>query len=66
MPLSIHLTNAVMSHTCPNCCFNLQRTGGWFRALRQQYVCQACKKPVTFGYSEKLKLFDDHAQLKPA
>jgi hypothetical protein len=65
MPPSNHLRNAVMSHTCPNCAFTLQRTGDWFRALPQQYVCPACEKSVAFGYSEKLKIFGIAEALAP-
>ena len=55
-PLAADLNNVPMSHSCPYCGHELQRTGGWFKTVGS-YLCEACKRPVRLTHDDKVKLF---------
>jgi transposase-like protein len=64
MPLDQRLRDAILTYPCPHCGHKTERTGKWF-SRQHKFRCPSCDKVVPMGYSEKLKLFDEHAKRKP-
>src|SRR5688572_12101099 len=62
MPLSVTMRNVILTLACPHCGHSLVKTGAWCMVV-SRYTCECCRKLVSFGYREKLALFQANAQL---
>ena len=56
------LADAAITVTCPSCGHALEKKGSWVRAVGG-YTCRNCNAWRQLSYSEKNKLFADHARL---
>jgi transposase-like protein len=63
MPLSLSLHSVSMTFECPFCTCTLVKSGGWFQTIGR-FKCNGCQREVRLTYSDKVALFDKHAQLK--
>ena len=61
MPLDRELMFEPMRYACPRCGVVHEGNGSWFTAL-QRFRCAACSGVSRFGYSDKLKLFEETAR----
>ena len=62
MPLMSQLFDVPLTFECQHCKHPLIKNGSWFRVARH-FVCRACQSEVLITYSEKLRLFAQHAHL---
>ena len=60
VPLSRALSTVILTRLCPNCQHPLQKTGQWFQSV-WRYRCEGCGEVVPLTYSDKVKLFAEHA-----
>ena len=61
-PITKAFDRILLSHACPHCGHQFQRTGAWFKAA-DQYRCEPCRQEVRLTYRDKVKLFRDHSAL---
>ena len=61
MPLSIALTNVLMTFDCPHCGLRLTRMGSWFKSAHH-FRCTQCGQSVLLTYSDKVTLFERYAR----
>ncbi|MDW6025887.1 hypothetical protein SAZ10_29420 [Mesorhizobium sp. BAC0120] len=60
MTLSSSLLHIEMTFDCPFCAHPLVKTGTWFQTT-SGFRCVRCQKQVRITYSDKVALFDKHA-----
>ena len=59
--LSKALQDTLMVHHCPYCGYATTRRASGFQRIKY-YKCSACYKKVQLTYTDKLKLFREHAE----
>jgi DNA-directed RNA polymerase subunit RPC12/RpoP len=62
MPLSSRLRQTDLTLECRYCGHPITKTGHWFVSIHR-FKCEACKREVPMGYSDKVLLFNKHARL---
>jgi hypothetical protein len=62
MPLSSRLRQVDLTLECKHCGHSITKTGLWFISIHR-FQCEACKREVPIGYSDKVTLFNKHESL---
>jgi hypothetical protein len=62
MAISFLLRPVELTLECKHCGHSITKTGRWFISIHR-FKCEACKREVPIGYSDKVALFNKPAHL---